>query len=235
MKRTIMSLFCAGMLLATSACSNEKTATTDTPTDSEEAGGNAGDNYMNAATDGDSATATMPSDTTAGGSAAAAGTAPAGMNANSADPNGPTAPHKDDPEFMKSAAHSDQNEIQLSRLVLEKGVTGMAKDHANMMITDHTKSTADLKTLAQKKKVTLPTDMDAEHKTIADQMRKLSGKQLEQRFLQQMVTDHQKTLNTMQAHAKMTKDTELQGFITKTTPVIQKHLDMSKQHAGMKM
>ncbi|QIL76343.1 DUF4142 domain-containing protein [Hymenobacter sp. HDW8] len=235
MKRTIMSLFCAGLLMATSACSNEKTATTDTPTNSEEAGGNAGDNYMNAATDGDSATATMPSDTAAGGSAAAAGTAPAGMNANSADPNGPTAPHKDDPEFMKSAAHSDQNEIQLSRLVLEKGVTGMAKDHANMMITDHTKSTADLKALAQKKNVTLPTDMDAEHKAIADQMRKLSGKELEQRFLQQMVTDHQKTLNTMQAHAKMTKDTELQGFITKTTPVIQKHLDTSKQHASMKM
>jgi putative membrane protein len=234
MKRTIMSLFCAGMLLATSACSNEKTATTDTPTDSEEAGGNAGDNYMNAATDGDSATATMPSDTSAASSAANAGTDP-GMNANGADPNGPTAPHKDDPEFMKSAAHSDQNEIQLSRLVLEKGVTGMAKDHANMMITDHTKSTAELKTLAQKKNVTLPTDMDAEHKAIADQMRKLSGKQLEQRFLQQMVTDHQKTLNTMQAHAKMTKDTELQGFITKTTPVIQKHLTTSKQHADMKM
>ncbi|SMB93676.1 putative membrane protein [Hymenobacter roseosalivarius DSM 11622] len=224
------------MLLATSACSNEKTASTNTPTDSEEAGGNAGDNYMNAATGGtDSATATMPSDTMAGGSAAAAGTAPSGMNANSANPNGPTAPHKDDPEFMKSAAHSDQNEIQLSRLVLEKGVTGMAKDHANMMITDHTKSTADLKAIAQKKNVTLPTDMDPEHKALAAQMRQLSGPQLEQRFMQQMVTDHQKTLNTMQAHKAMTKDTELQGFITKTTPVIQKHLDMSKQHANMKM
>jgi putative membrane protein len=181
----------------------------------------------------------MPADTMPGGSAASAGTDP-GMNANGADatganPNGPTAPHKDDPEFMKSAAHSDQNEIQLSRLVLEKGATGMAKDHANMMITDHTKSTADLKALAQKKNVTLPTDMDAEHKAIAAQMKNLSGKELEQKFMQQMVTDHQKTLNTMAAHKAMTKDTELQGFITKTTPVIQKHLDTSNQHANMKM
>jgi putative membrane protein len=133
---------------------------------------------------------------------------------------------------MKSAAHSDQNEIQLSRLVLEKGVTGMAKDHANMMITDHTKSTADLKALAKKKNVTLPTDMDAEHKAIATQMRALSGQALEQRFMQQMVTDHQKTLNTMQAHLGMTQDAELKGFITKTTPVIQKHLNTSQQHAN---
>jgi putative membrane protein len=238
MKRSIMSLLFAGMLLATGACSNEKTATTNNPTDSEEAGGNAGDNYMNSATDGEAgATTNMPSDTSAESSAANAGTDP-GMNANGDDSaHQPTAtmPHKDDPEFMKSAAHSDQNEIQLSRLVLEKGVTGMAKDHANMMITDHTKSTAELKAIATKKKVTLPTDMDAEHKAIAAQMRTLSGPQLEQRFLQQMVTDHQKTLNTMTAHKTMTQDTDLQGFITKTTPVIQKHLDTSKQHANMKM
>jgi hypothetical protein len=52
MKRTFLSLFCAGALLATSACSNDSTTSTTTPTDSEEAGGNAGDNYMNAATDG---------------------------------------------------------------------------------------------------------------------------------------------------------------------------------------
>jgi putative membrane protein len=238
MKRTFLSLLCASMLLATGACSNEKTATTNEPTDSEESGGNAGDNYMNSATDGEAgATTDMPADTTAEGSANAAGTDP-GINANgddSAHQNPGTMPHKDDPEFMMSAAHSDQNEIQLSRLVLEKGVTGMAKDHANMMITDHTKSTAELKTLAQKKNVTLPTDMDAEHKAIAAQMRTLSGPQLEQRFLQQMVADHQKTLNTMQAHASMTQDAELKGFIAKTTPVIQKHLTTSQQHAGMKM
>jgi putative membrane protein len=134
---------------------------------------------------------------------------------------------------MKSAAHSDQNEIQLSKLVIEKGATGMAKTHAEMMIKDHTKSTADLKAIAAKKKVTLPTDMDAEHKAIAEQMRKLSGQELEKQFMNQMVLDHQKTLNTMAAHQAMTKDADLQGFITKTTPVVANHLTMSKQHAGM--
>jgi len=166
-------------------------------------------------------------DSTGAGSMAGAG---AGAMA---DPNGPTAPHSDDPTFMMSAAHSDQNEIQLSKLALEKGATGMAKTHADMMITDHTKSTADLKAIADKKNVKLPTDMDAEHKAIADQMRKLSGKELEKKFMDQMVTDHQKTLNTMAAHQAMTQDTDLQTFITKTTPVIEKHLTMSKEHNDM--
>lgn len=171
-------------------------------------------------------TETAASDMMAADSAATTGGA-------MADANGPTAPHATDSEFMQSAAHSDQNEIQLSKLVLEKGATGMAKDHANKMITDHTKSTADLKPIAQKKGVTLPTDMDADHKAIAAQMGTLSGPELEKKYMEQMALDHQKTVNTMVAHQTMTQDADLQGFITKTLPVVQTHLTMFKQHAGM--
>ncbi|PJJ48505.1 DUF4142 domain-containing protein [Hymenobacter chitinivorans] len=233
MKRIPLSLLCASLLTLGACSSNDSTTTTDTNTNSEEAGGNAGDNYMNAATNGDTASTSMPGDTTQAGSAAANRTAPADMNGSPGP--GDTAPHSTDPEFMMSAAHSDQNEIQLSKLALEKGVTGAAKDHANMMIKDHTKSTADLKAIATKKKVTLPTDMDAEHKAIAATMQKLSGKDFETKFMDQMVIDHQKTLNTLKAHQTMTKDADLQGFITKVTPVVQSHLDMSKQHSDMKM
>ncbi len=214
MKRFLFNAACLS-LLALGACNSntDSASTTDAATTADAAGG------------------AMAGDSASGAGAMAADTAAAA--GAMADPNGPTAPHKDDPEFMKSAAHSDQNEIQLSKLVLEKGATGMAKTHAEMMIKDHTKSTADLKAIADKKKVTLPTDMDAEHKGIAADMRKLSGKELEKKFMDQMVTDHQKTINTMAAHRAMTQDTELQGFIDKTSPVVANHLKMSKDHAGM--
>jgi putative membrane protein len=219
MKRFLFSASCLG-LLALSSCS-QSSDTNASGADS--ATGSAPTNTEAGAMDS-SATGGMSGDT------ASAGAAGGGAMA---DPSGPTAPHSDDPTFMTSAAHSDQNEMQLSKLVLEKGATGMAKTHADMMITDHTNSTADLKAIAQKKNVKLPTDMDAEHKAIAEQMRKLSGKELEKKFMDQMVIDHQKTLNTMAAHKAMTKDTDLQTFITKTTPVIEKHLTMSKEHSGM--
>jgi putative membrane protein len=160
--------------------------------------------------------------------------APAG-GTGKADPNGPTGPHANDKEFMMTAAHSDQNEIQQSKMALAKGVTGMAKDMANKMIADHTKSTADLKQIAAKKGVTLPTDMDAEHKAMAPAMEKLSGKAFEQQYIKQMVADHQKTANTMAAHQTMTKDADLQGFITKTLPVVESHLQMAENGANMKM
>lgn len=202
MKRTFLSLAVAA-LMATTACSSNDSTTAATDTDA-----------TSMATDtSNMAASAMPADTGMAGSAMA-------------DPNGPTAPHATDAEFMKSAAASDQNEIQLSKLALDKGVTGMVKDHANQMITDHTKSTTDLKAIAQKKNVTLPADMDAEHKAIAADMRKLSGKDFETKYMEQMKMDHQKTLNTLVAHQSMTKDTEVQGFIGKVQPVVAAHLKM---------
>ena len=218
MKRIAFSVACLS-LLGLGACNTTSTDTAGTDITTETSNGRGNGTPDAAETDGMSTTAAAMDSTT--------------PSAANTDDQGPTAPHSTDEEFMKSAAHSDQNEIQLSKLALEKGVTGMAKDHANMMIKDHTKSTADLKAVAQKKGVTLPTDMDAEHKAIAESMRAISGKEFEKKFMDQMVLDHQKTVNTMNAHLKMTQDADLQGFIKKTTPVVQNHLDMSKKHAAM--
>ena len=206
----------AASLLALSSCNSS--TTTDANTAST----------TGAATTDSAATAAAPAAGDNGAMAAQGG-------AGKADPNGPTAPHADDKEFMMSAAHSDQNEIQFSKMALAKGVTGMTKTYAEKMIADHTKSTADLKPIAAKAGVTLPTDMDADHKAMAPEMEKLSGKAFEDKYNKQMVADHQKTANTMAAHQTMTKNTDLQGFITKTLPVVESHLGMASQDANMKM
>ncbi|QKG58099.1 DUF4142 domain-containing protein [Hymenobacter sp. BRD128] len=217
MLRSSLPLLAASLLVLTSCGSNTDTSTSTTktgasPTDS-------------------AATASAPamSDSSKMASAASAG-------AGKADPNGPTAPHANDKEFMLSAAHSDQNEMQLSKMALAKGVTGMTKTFAEKMIADHTKSTAALKPIAAKAGVTLPTDMDADHKAMVPMLEKLSGKAFADKYTSQMVADHQKTANTMAAHQTMTKNTALQGFITKTLPVVESHLSMASQDAGnMKM
>ena len=215
MKRTLFPLLAVSLFMLASCGDANKT--TESSTDSNMA------NTPAAGADTTSQPATA-SDSSAMGSGSAM-----------ADPNGPTGPHKDDNEFMMTAAHSDQNEIQQSKMALAKGVTGMAKEMADKMIADHTKSTADLKKIADKKGVTLPTDMDAEHKAMAPAMEKLSGKEFEAKYLAQMQTDHQKTANTMAAHEKMTQDADLKAFIGKTLPVVQQHLGMAQKGSDMKM
>ena len=221
MKRLTLSLFAAS-LLALNACSTSDTNTTNT---------SATGSTVPEASATDSASMTAPADTSKMGAMGNTGAATPGAP----DPSGPTAPHANDAEFMMSAAHSDQNEIQLSKMALTKGVSAEAKTLANQMITDHTKSTANLKPIAAKAGVTLPTDMDAEHKALAPTMEKLSGKEFETKYLAQMVTDHQKTANTLAAHKTMTKNTALSGWIDTTLPVVVEHLNMSSKDSNMKM
>jgi len=216
MNRSLLPLLATG-LLTLASCGDNKSTTAETTTP-------AGNTSTTAVAGADSAAAKPMGDSTA--------TAGGGMAMG--DPNGPTAPHKDDKEFLVSAAHSDQNEIQQSKMALAKGVTGMAKEMANKMIADHAKSTADLKVIAAKKGITLPADMDAEHKAMKPAMEKLSGKAFENKYLAQMEADHQKTANTMMAHEKMTQDADLKAFIAKTLPVVQTHLAMAKK-GEMKM
>lgn len=52
---------------------------------------------------------------------------------------------------------------------------------------------------------------------------------------QQMVTNHQKSANTMMAHEKMTQDADLKAFISKTLPIVQQHLSMAQKSSDMKM
>ena len=215
----------AAAALSLTACGDAAKTTdtaTATTTDTSAEGRAPGDNDMANNADGKMADGAMADNKMAAMS-------------GKADPNGPTGPHADDAEFMMTAAHSDQNEMQQSKMALAKGVTGMAKEMADKMIADHTKSTADLKVIAAKKGVKLPTDMDAEHKALAPEMEKLTGKDFEAKYMAQMLTDHQKTANTLAAHEKMTQDADLKAFIGKTLPVVEQHLQMAGKGGEMKM
>lgn len=222
MKAIFSPLVGASLLLLTS-CGSDNNATSTTT----EKGGNM-------ATTSDSS-ASMAADSSRMGGAGMGDSSKMAGGSAMADPNGPTAPHANDAEFMQSAAHSDQNEIQFSKMALAKGVSAPIKAYANQMIADHTKSTANLKPVAAKAGVTLPADMDADHKAMAPTMEKLSGKAFEDKYVQQMVADHQKTANTLKAHETMTKDAGLQKWITTTLPVVESHLSMAKQDSKMAM
>lgn len=198
MKKNVLGLLCAGLLLATSACNNNTTAET-------------------AGTDA------MASDTTAMNS-------PDRMAADT-EPM-VSVPVISDEEFMKKVAEGGHNEMGLSRVALDKGVTGETQNFANMMVQDHTKAGNELKPIAAQKNVTLPADMDADHKAMRDQMKNLSLEQVQQRYAQQMITDHEKTVAVFQSEIENGKDADVKAFAQKTLPTIQEHLNMARKLPG---
>jgi putative membrane protein len=60
-------------------------------------------------------------------------------------------------EFIKKAAAGGMAEVQLGNLAQERASSDDVKSFAKRMVDDHTKANDDLKQVAQKKGVTLPT------------------------------------------------------------------------------
>ena len=133
-----------------------------------------------------------------------------------------------DEDFMKNVAAAGTAEIELSKVAATKSTNSEIKKFAQMMITDHTKAGTELKALAVKKNVTLPTDMDSSHKSDLDDLKTETGADFDRDYVENMLGDHEKAVSDFQSKSKNATDPEVKAFVDKTLPTLQKHLDAIK-------
>nr|WP_294793113.1 DUF4142 domain-containing protein [uncultured Mucilaginibacter sp.] len=134
-------------------------------------------------------------------------------------------PMATDTAFANKAAVGGLAEVTLGKMAISKGVSAAVKDFGNMMVKDHGAANEELKGIAQKKNLTLPTGLDAEHQAKSDSLSKLSGKDFDKAYIKVMIDDHHKTLGIMNTEANGGQDADLKAFAKKTAPVVQHHLE----------
>ncbi|MBB5623482.1 putative membrane protein [Pedobacter cryoconitis] len=140
-----------------------------------------------------------------------------------------------DAEFATKAAVGGMAEVELGKLALTKATNAQLKEFAKMMVSDHGKANEELMLIAKKKNITLPAAVDEDHQKKMNELDKKSGKDFDKAYAEAMVDGHKKTLKLMQDEAKDGKDADIKAFASKTTPVVQTHLDMiNKIHDSMK-
>jgi putative membrane protein len=130
-------------------------------------------------------------------------------------------------DFVNEAATSDMFEIQSSKLAAER-TTGNVQSFANQMITDHTKTTADLKGLATTAKVTLPTQMTDAQQKMLDKLNGLQGKDFAKQYMDDQVSAHKDAVSLFQRYGKGGDNDALKGWANQTLPTLQHHLDMAQ-------
>jgi putative membrane protein len=95
------------------------------------------------------------------------------------------------------------------------------------MITDHTKSTADVKAAAQQSGLTPPPPkLDAEQTRMVSQLRQVTGEARDRLYITQQKTAHQKALALHQGYARTGTAAALKAVAAKTAPVVQHHIEM---------
>ncbi|WP_260736443.1 DUF4142 domain-containing protein [Tunturiibacter lichenicola] len=133
----------------------------------------------------------------------------------------------DDKKFLAMAAQSDQNEIALSQLAEQKATDPAVKAFAEKMVTEHTQMSATMKPFADSWGLTLPTGPDPDHQKELDKLNKLSGKDFDKEYIDEMVTDHSKALRAFTTEAKDTKDEKFREVVIKGKTAVAAHKNMA--------
>jgi len=133
-----------------------------------------------------------------------------------------------DHQFVMEAAQGGMAEVELGQLASEKAQSSDVKQFAQRMVTDHGKANEELKSLAQSKNITLPTDVGAKHKATKDRLSKMSGAAFDRAYMQEMVTDHRKDVSEFEKESKSGKDPEVKAWDAKTLPTLHEHMQMAE-------
>jgi putative membrane protein len=133
--------------------------------------------------------------------------------------------------FATEAAHGGLAEVQLGQLAEQKATSPQIKEFAQRMVKDHTQANQELMQLGKTENLTLPTQLDAKHKSEMDRLSAMSGNAFDTAYMQDMVQDHQKTVADFQKQAQSGSDPALKSFAQKQLPILQQHLQMAQASA----
>lgn len=131
-------------------------------------------------------------------------------------------------KLIMAAAESDEAEISAAKIALKTTSDAEIKEYAQMMITDHSKSTEMLKPIAMAGGISEP-DLKVKHKAMAAGLESLSGAAFDKAYLKGNVSSHQEILDTMKKDGGSVTNPELKKFVATVTPIITHHLMMAKE------
>ena len=129
-------------------------------------------------------------------------------------------------QYAEMAGAGDLYEIESSRLALEKAQRPEVRELAQMIITDHERSTRELTSAAQQAQppITLAPKLNAEQQANMDALRGASGEAFDGVYLTQQLQAHEKALNLVTAYAQNGDVEALRGHASAVSGPIRQHL-----------
>ena len=125
-----------------------------------------------------------------------------------------------DKTFMKKAAKGGMMEVTMGKMAEQNAQSDDVKSFGKRMVTDHGKANDELKSIASKKGVQLPS-------------KERTGKWTSDKdYMDMMVKDHEKDLAEFKEEASSGSDPDVKKFADDTAKTVQEHLDLAKETQG---
>jgi putative membrane protein len=133
-----------------------------------------------------------------------------------------------DQTFMNKAAQGGMAEVELGKLAETHASSDAVKNFGRRMVQDHSKANDELKRIAGRENVSLPTSLDAKDQATMDRLSRLSGAAFDRAYINDMVKDHRADIAEFQREADHGSDPEVKQFASTTLPTLQEHLRLAE-------
>ncbi len=130
-------------------------------------------------------------------------------------------------QYVEMAGAGDLYEKSSSQLVLTSTKNPKIRSFAQMMIADHSKSTAEVKAAATRAKIIVaPPKLTAEQTRMIADLRAAKGRARDETYLTQQKAAHDKALELHTTYSSDGTVAPLKQAAAKIAPVVQHHIDM---------
>jgi putative membrane protein len=131
-------------------------------------------------------------------------------------------------DFIKEAAMSDMLEIEAAKVAQQKG-NAEEKKFAEQMITDHTKTSSELKGMVDGElKPAIPTALDDSAQKKLDKLKDAKPEDFAGQYDPMQVSAHKDAVSLFERYAKGGENSRLKDWAGKTLPALQHHLEMAQ-------
>jgi putative membrane protein len=131
-------------------------------------------------------------------------------------------------DFVKEAAMSDMLEIETAKVAQQKG-NADEKKFAEQMITDHTKTSSEMKTMASGElAAAIPTALDDSSQKKLQKLKDAKPEDFAGEYDPMQVSAHKDAVSLFERYAKGGENSKLKDWAGKTLPSLQHHLEMAQ-------
>lgn len=133
-----------------------------------------------------------------------------------------------DEDFIEEATSGGLMEVELGRYAQQNAQNPRVRNFGAMMVRDHSQVNEELKAILTQKNLTVPTQMEDNHRNRMNNIQKKTGADFDKEYMGEMVDDHEKDVDRFKRYAENGNDPELKAFAAKTLPVLLMHQDSAK-------
>jgi putative membrane protein len=127
-----------------------------------------------------------------------------------------------DRDFVRTAASAGMFEVQSSEHALERREQlGALAPFATKMVEDHKKANEELKSLAQRKNVEVPTELLPKHRDMMKEVENASD--LSRTYADVQLKAHEEAVELFEDCSKNCNDAEIKAFAERTLKVLHQH------------